>query len=308
MSGAQMASKVEIGSEATVRFFRLAYEPGDWVAVFLKSYDNGRVAQRVGPVAWASDRRFQRWLRAMNADRFNIYVSVNAVAAGRRARTRDAMASVRHVFLEADRDGDAVLARVEARSDLPPPSYVLHSSPGRVHVFWRAKDFDKDLVERLQKQLARELETDPAATPVTQNTRLPGFFNHKRDEPHLVTVDYLNVDVCYGPGDFPAVQEATTWPESVRPRDSWTLDLPAVERARRYLSSVPPAIAGQHGDVHTFRVCCRLTRGFALNDEQALHVLMDWNARCQPPWSLEELLDKLRRAARYGREPVGGLL
>ena len=108
--------------------------------------------------------------------------------------------------------------------------------------------------------------------------------------------------------DFPSVKEATTWPESVGPRDSWTLDLPAVERAKRYLSSVPPAIAGQHGDVHTFRVCCRLIRGFALNDDQALQVLTDWNARCQPPWSLEELLDKLRRAALYGREPVGGLL
>ena len=48
----------------------------------------------------------------------------------------------------------------------------------------------------------------------------------------------------YGPGDFPPVKEAATWPESVGPRDSWTLDLPAVERAKRYLASVPPAIAG----------------------------------------------------------------
>ena len=36
--------------------------------------------------------------------------------------------------------------------------------------------------------------------------------------------------------------------------------------------------------------------------------LAEWNVHCQPPWSSEELLDKLRRAARYGREPVGGLL
>jgi hypothetical protein len=63
-----------------------------------------------------------------------IYVSVNAVAAGRRARTRDSMASIRHVFLEADHDGDGVLARVHARPDLPSPSYVLRSSPGRVHL------------------------------------------------------------------------------------------------------------------------------------------------------------------------------
>jgi hypothetical protein len=31
---------------------------------------------------------------------------------------------------------------------------------------------------------------------VTQNTRLAGFFNHKRAQPHLVTIDYWNVDVC----------------------------------------------------------------------------------------------------------------
>ena len=80
------------------------------------------------------------------------------------------------------------------------------------------------------------------------------------------------------------------------------------ERAKRYLTSVPPAIAGQHGDVHTFRVCCRLVRGFALDENQALHVLLEWNAHCDPPWSPAELLEKLHRAARYGREPVGGLL
>ena len=110
-------------------------------------------------------------------------------------------------------------------------------------MFWRVTNFDKDLVERLQKQLARELQTDPAAIPVTQNTRLPGFFNHKRVEPHLVTIDYRNANACYAPGDFPSVKEATSCPDSVGPRDSWTLDLPAVDRAKRYLSSVPPAIA-----------------------------------------------------------------
>jgi hypothetical protein len=237
-----------------------------------------------------------------------IFVSVNAIASGRRSRTRDAIGAVRHVFLDADSYGSAVLSRIDARQDLPSPSYVLHSSPNHVHVFWRVTGFDRDSVERLQKQLARELQTDPAATPVTQNTRVPGFFNHKRAQPHLVTVDYHDVDVQFGPEDFPPVQEAEPRPQWTGPNKPWDLDLSTVERAKRYLASVPPAIAGQHGDVHTFRVCCRLTRGFALDDAQALQVLSEWNARCEPPWSPAELLDKLHRAARYGREPVGGLL
>jgi hypothetical protein len=37
---------------------------------------------------------------------------------------------------------------------------------------------------------------------------------------------------------------------------------------------------------------------FALDDEQALHVPAEWNARCEPPWSPAELLDKLHRAVR----------
>jgi hypothetical protein len=197
---------------------------------------------------------------------------------------------------------------VAARRDLPSPSYVLHSSPNHLHLFWRVTGFDNNLVERLQKQLPPGLETDRAATPVTQNTRLPGFFNHKRAQPHLVTIEYRNVDVTYQPEDFPPVNEAAAWSQSVRPRKHSNFDVPAIERAMRYLTSVPPAIAGQHGDIHTFRVCCRLTRGFALNDDQALHVLSEWNKRCVPPWSEKELLDKIRRAARYGREPVGGLL
>jgi hypothetical protein len=75
-----------------------------------------------------------------------------------------------------------------------------------------------------------------------------------------------------------------------------------------YLALLPPAIAGQHGDVHTFRVCCRLVRGFVLSDDEALTLLTDWNARCQPPWAERDLIDKLARARRYGREPIGGLL
>ena len=73
-------------------------------------------------------------------------------------------------------------------------------------------------------------------------------------------------------------------------------------------AAVPPAISGQHGDVHTFRVCCRLVRGFALDDRDALEVLGAWNARCQPPWSDRELADKIRRARKYGHEPVGGMI
>jgi hypothetical protein len=62
---------------APIRFLRTLFEPTDWVAIFLKSYEKSPVAQRVGPVSWVQTERFQRWLRAMNAGRYNVYVAWN---------------------------------------------------------------------------------------------------------------------------------------------------------------------------------------------------------------------------------------
>jgi hypothetical protein len=84
------------------------------------------------------------------------------------------------------------------RRDLPPLSYVLHTSPSHVHLFWRVTGFDRDLVERLQKQLARELGTDAAA--LRSHRTLDCFANHKRARrPHLVTIEYRDVNVRYAP-------------------------------------------------------------------------------------------------------------
>jgi hypothetical protein len=86
-----------------------------------------------------------------------------------------------------------------------------------------------------------------------------------------------------------------------------TKSLDAVERPHRYLARVEPAIAGQHGDVHTYRVCCRIARGFSLDDQKSFRVLSEWNARCVPPWSERELVAKIAHARKYGREPIGDL-
>lgn len=291
-----------------ISFLNTAYHAGDWIAVFLKTYRTGEVAQRVMPVPAVARPSFQAWLRHLNAQGWNVYVSVNAVQPGR-SRTRQSIASVRHVFLEVDADGPALLASLTTRPDLPPPSYVLHSSPGRLHVFWRAAGFDGDEVELVQKRLARELDTDPAATSCAQTTRLPGFVNHKHAKPWPVFVEYLRPRATLPRADFPAVMRGVRMqgPKGDVPRESRNSGS-RVKRARRFLLSVEPAVSGQHGDLHTFRVCCRVVRGFGLSDDEAIEVLGEWNAGCAPPWSKRELLEKIRNARRYGREPIGALL
>jgi hypothetical protein len=219
------------------------------------------------------------------------------------------VAVVRHVFLDIDQETQRVLRSIERRSDIPSPSYVVHTSPKRAHLLWRVRNFDGRTVERLQKALAADLGGDLAATSVTQLTRLPGFWNHKYDQPYLVWVEYRDVEHAFTPRDFPCADD----PEQILQKPVVT-EVSALgyrrpaERARAYLSQVPPAVAGAHGDLHTFQTCCRIVRGFALGDDEALAVLAVWNSRCQPSWTERELREKIRSARRNGREAIGGLL
>ena len=297
---------VPIDCCAPVRFLRAAFAPNDSIGVLLKTYRTGQVIQRIVPVTTATSDRFQAWLRHLNAHGWNAYVGVNAYRPGR-SRAREAVAHVRHLFLEEDVDGPGLLAALSTRPDLPPPSYILHSSPGRLHVLWRVRDIAPSRIELLQKQLARELLTDRAATSCAQTTRLPGFFNHKRKPSIRVGIEYLRWQDVFSESELPDVGVVTgpsSMPKAQRPATA----VNPVERARSFLQRIHPAVSGQRGDLLTFRVCCRIVRGFDLSDEQAMRVLSEWNARCEPPWSEHELSQKVKNARRYGREPQGGLL
>src|SRR3954449_10446125 len=226
---------VAIDRAAPLTFLRTAFHEDDWIAVFLKSYQSGRIAQRVRPVEQVQSAKFQAWLRAENAVGANVYVSVNTVVPLQRSRRRKAMREIRHVFLDADDAATDVLHAIQDATELPNPSYVLRSSPGRAHVFWRVSRFTCDTVEALEKHLARKLGTDPAATACTQVTRLPGFVNHKRATPYLVGIEYRDCDRVYEPADFPE-------PPTPTPRLSTAVKRTAtnaVDRARHYVAAIP---------------------------------------------------------------------
>lgn len=298
-----------IDLDAPIRFLRAAFLPDDWIAILLKSHDTGGTAQRVGPVSLVASAKFQAWLRAENARRFSVFVSVNAIRPQRKARTREAIGEIRHVFLDADRDGPAVLAAIAARADLPAPTCVVHTSPNRLHVLWRVTGFSKEGVAALQRHLAADLGTDKAAVSCAQLTRLPGFLNHKYRPGEPVTAEYTSVRRASRTEDFSYVQPPSNSSTAPAEANSVRVAVPAAfERARRYIAAIPPAVAGNHGDTVTFRVCCRLVRGFALSDDDALLVLEEWNRGCVPPWSLDDLRVKLAAARLYGHEQVGGLL
>jgi RecA-family ATPase len=82
------------------------------------------------------------------------------------------------------------------------------------------------------------------------------------------------------------------------------------DRARKYLAEMPPAISGQNGHGQTLQAACALVWGFDLPEANAWPLLLEYNERCQPPWSEKELRHKISEAGRITthQKPRGHLL
>jgi putative DNA primase/helicase len=82
-----------------------------------------------------------------------------------------------------------------------------------------------------------------------------------------------------------------------------------IERARSYLATIDPAVQGEGGSNATYRAARAAVRGFDLTIDEARPLLKEYSARCDPPWSDEELEHKLADAAsKPFSRPRGWLL
>jgi len=84
----------------------------------------------------------------------------------------------------------------------------------------------------------------------------------------------------------------------------------SVTKARRYVASIPGAVAGESGHNQTFTVAIKLVHGFALGETDARTILSEYNNRCSPPWTERELTHKLVSALKQTNhtKPKGHLL
>lgn len=96
------------------------------------------------------------------------------------------------------------------------------------------------------------------------------------------------------------------WPKLFRQSAHRTNGQPVgdnvLERARKYLSKIPPAVSGQRGHDTTYHAACSLVVGFRLERDDALALLKEWNESCEPPWSDAELEHKIDGALQESGE------
>lgn len=173
------------------------------------------------------------------------------------------------------------------------------------------------------KELAREFFKDHQSIINTIVETKRGVHYYFRNAGHVGNA--INVDGQYDirgnngyvicPGsvvngwEYKFVPGYDEWnPDLLEPfRDEWlprvsevnTVDVSGdmVLRAREYLKTIDGAISGNKGHDRTFRAACVLVRKFRLSITQSYPLILEWNERCQPPWTGKELMHKLEDAA-----------
>jgi hypothetical protein len=200
---------------------------------------------------------------------------------------------------------------LQALADMPLPTSIIVASgrrDGGLHVYWLLResfiiggDEDRQRIKSVSERWQRLLKTKLAPYDLDSTYDLVrvlrpiGTTNHKYGS--IVRALVFEPGRRYRVEDFeehlptpPAPRPSTYTPPSNG--DTWI----TIDRARRYVATIPGAVSGQGGHDQTFHVACCLILGFALRVDDALPLLAEWNAACQPPWNDRELRHKLESA------------
>ncbi len=183
------------------QFLNRCFAPDETIALLLRRESPAVPTQRVFTLETALAPRYQAWLSYENGTGANVYAAANPLHPGSRNRTKESIASVRHLYLDIDTDGDARLAALRTSIAVPSPTSILSTSPGKYQVLWRVEGFDFARQEQTLKLLALAFGGDPACTDCNRVLRVPGFLNRKYDPPYKVMVEYPD-DSIWTPDDF----------------------------------------------------------------------------------------------------------
>ncbi|MGD0545915.1 MAG: DNA-primase RepB domain-containing protein [Candidatus Acidiferrales bacterium] len=167
-------------------YLRALFEPGDNAAILVRNRRTGETIQRITKAETIADPEFQAWLAARNAAGSDVYVGMNPIKEGAYSRTKDNIKDIRHIYLDLDTKGDVALEAIRNSIEVPPPNFVLDTSPGKHQVVWKVSGFTQDEAESLLHSLANQFAGDRAATDSTRVLRLPGFANRKLSEEFVV--------------------------------------------------------------------------------------------------------------------------
>jgi hypothetical protein len=207
------------------------HEPSDQVAVLVRNRTRHQTTQRILPAEAIANAPFQSWLHQQNESGADIFIGMNPVREGSRSRTKEQIREVRHTYLDLDEEAGASLQAIRSSGDVPPPNFVLDTSPGKHQVVWRVEGLDTSQAEALLRALASQYGGDPAATDISRLLRLPGFKNQKYNEAFVIRARH-ETDAVYHQQDFCLHEDSPESPKDVTQSLGGTRRMPTGHRSQ----------------------------------------------------------------------------
>lgn len=182
---------------------------------------------------------------------------------------------------------------------------------------WLAGDFAGQKFDRAPEIFPKQ--PDLAGLEYGNWLRLPGR-HHTQDHwsrawngsnwlEGAAAVDFILGLVGDDPSQIP--DEASAEPEPPKPKPVYSnadvTHLERLERCRAYLATLDPSISGQRGHDRLYQAAVRCVR-FGLSESDARLALGEFNLRCQPSWSDNDIQHKVTDAYRRCASEFGSML
>lgn len=130
-----------------------------------------------------------RELFDLNMQGWGIFAVVSSLDGN--GRKLENVTSIRAHFIDLDK-GSVAANAARAAASHPAPCFKVHSSPGKVHIYWCVEAYSgNDRFQTLQRKLVQTYDSDPQVIDATRLMRVPGSWHMKGDVPHLVTCELL---------------------------------------------------------------------------------------------------------------------
>lgn len=189
--------------------------------------------------------------------------------------------------------GSEEVLKLELQGFEFPKTYTQTTPSGGTHYFYRTKSALKQGVSVLAPGIDIRSK---GGQVVGAGSTINGVPYTSDDNPIAELPDWIRERLGKAPKEKVSSQEAKAPVNGEY----------AVERAIFYLThEAPVSVEGEGGDQTAFRVACHI-KDMGIEHRKA-YVLMSeyWNPNCLPPWSTEELFNKVENAFKYGKDPVG---
>jgi DNA primase RepB-like protein len=180
------------------------FQPNDWLCFTFLHKDTAIPENLFGFMHEAISTKGIELLTKRNQE-WHIFVSMAVFKEGSENRTKPNISEVRHIFMDADENGDAVLEAVRASVDageIPSPNVIVQSSPGKYQFVFNVAGFDIPLQEAMNRTLQKKFGTDAQAVDAARVLRIPGFKNLKEKYVDKPVAKIIELNPSFSPYQF----------------------------------------------------------------------------------------------------------